>query len=179
MNAAKVISILLGILMTIAGIVFLFRPGATFNTLVLLLGIVLIVSAVSSLVNYFSVKHSGRSNVWTLISAILSLIAGIILITNHFARFFVQDVLLLLIAIGILVKGILQTAEAITLKGFAGSMGFGSSALLAIGLIMIVCGIIFLISPGMLMGFISTAVSILLIVGGISMLAGGISLPTM
>ncbi len=179
MNAAKVVSIIVGILMTIAGIVFLFQPGTTFRTLILILGIVLIFSSVTSLVNYFSVRHSGHSNVWTLIAAILSLIAGILLISNHFARFFTEIVLLYALAIGILVRGILFTAEAITTKGINGGMSLSTSTMLVIGLLMIVAGIIFLFAPGALMTFISVAVSLLLIMGGVGILAGGISLPTM
>lgn len=179
MNAAKVISIIIGILMTVAGIVFLFRPGTTFWTLVLILGIVLIFSSITSLVNYFSVRHGGRSNVWMLITAVLSLIAGILLISNHFARFFTGTFLLYVLAIGILVRGILQTAEALTTKGINGGMSMSTSAMLVLGLLMIVAGVIFMINPGALEVFISTAVSILLIVGGVSILTGGLSMPTM
>lgn len=179
MNAPKVISILIGILMTIVGIVFLFQPGTTFATLVLLLGIVLIFSSVTSLVNYFSGRSAGHSNAWTLITAILSLIAGILLISNHFARFFTQALLLTLIAIGILVRGILQVAEAITVKSIAGGFGMASSALLVLGILMIIAGIIFLVSPAFLMGFISLAVSLMLIVGGVSILSAGIAMPVL
>lgn len=177
MNVARIVSIIVGIIMTVAGVIFLFRPGTTFATLIFILGIVLIFSSITSMVNYFSVSSGGRRNVWTLITAILSLIAGILLISNHFANFFTSVVILYVLAIGILVKGILQVAEALTVKSMVGGMGMGSSALLVIGLFLIVAGIIFIISPGLLMGFISTAVSLLLIVGGISVLAAGLSMP--
>ena len=58
-------------------------------------------------------------------------------------------------------------------------MSLSTSTMLVIGLLMLVAGIIFLFAPGALMTFISVAVSLLLIMGGVGILAGGISLPTM
>ena len=178
MQAAKVISIIVGILMTILGIIFLVRPGATFRTLILILGIVLIVSAISSFVNFFSATKSGYTNVWTILGAILSLIAGILLITNHFAGFFAGTFILYFLAALVLIKGIFQVIEALSSRSFNGGLGGGSAAMLVIGLLLIVAGIICFINPGLLEAFISVAVSFFLIICGVSLLAGGLSLPS-
>lgn len=177
MNAPKIIAIIVGILLTAAGIFFFVSPGQGFFTLVLILGIVMIVDGVSNIVRFIENKGRGHSDIWSLLGAILSLIAGIILVTNHFSRFFVGRTILIILAIWILARGVFQIFVAISAGRFAGSMGAASSVMLVVGLLMVVAGIIFIINPLLLEGIISVVVSLILIFGGVSLVAAGISMP--
>ena len=76
--ASRALSALIGIVALIAGLICLRRPGESLLALVVVLGIYLVVTGVVALVRAFaSVEHRG----WTLLSAVVDLVLGILILS--------------------------------------------------------------------------------------------------
>lgn len=151
----KAISIIMGILLVIGGFYCMFTPGATFISLGLIVGILLLVGAAGSIGDYFSIKE-GRS-VFDLIWGILTGILGVIIIINSGAQFFTDAILVYLFAAWIVIGGITRTFASIKMKNL-GSHKWGF--LLVIGILFILLGIYSFMHPlvtaitiGYLIGF--------------------------
>ncbi|MET0672674.1 MAG: DUF308 domain-containing protein [Microbacterium pygmaeum] len=106
---SRVGHIALGILFIIAGIVAFLNLGATTAWLALFLGILVGIMWIVEGIVSLSTLGSAASKTWTVIFAIISIIAGIVLL---FSPIWGAAVLWWLIGIGIIVLGIIQIVRA-------------------------------------------------------------------
>ena len=112
----KVLGIILGVLMCIGGFYCMMAPGLAFSSLTVVFGITLIESAVAYFVFWLNVKDLKVNSSKLLINAILSLLAGIGLLTNIFTQLFVETFLIYMIAIVMTIRGIMQIAHSFDIK---------------------------------------------------------------
>ncbi len=106
---ARVGHILLGVLFIIAGIVALFNLGATTTWLAVFLGILVGIMWIVEGIVSLSTLGDAASKAWTIFFAILSIIAGIILL---FSPVWGVAVLWWLLGIALIVLGILNIIRA-------------------------------------------------------------------
>jgi uncharacterized membrane protein HdeD (DUF308 family) len=108
---ARVGHIVLGILFIIAGVLAFMNLGATTAWLALFLGILVGIMWIVEGIVSLSTLGDARSKGWTIFFAILSIIAGIILL---FSPFWGAAVLWWLLGISLVVLGIIQVIRAFT-----------------------------------------------------------------
>ena len=111
---ARVGHIVLGILFIIAGIVALLNLGQATAWLALFLGILVGIMWIVEGIVALSTLGDAASKVWSIIFAILSIIAGIILL---FSPIWGAAVLWWLLGIALIVLGIINIVRAFTFKG--------------------------------------------------------------
>lgn len=163
----RVVSIILGLLMIIGGAVALFMPSLTFFSLSWLIGICIVIESIGEAVSLIDMRKNGKSSAWGFISAALSLIVGIVLISSTFAQQLLSSVLVYFIAGWIIVLGVLAM-----LKNKKGSLGWLS---VIIGLLMIVFGVMGILSPTIIA--ISTGIfaGIAVLLSGVGLIATAVS----
>jgi uncharacterized membrane protein HdeD (DUF308 family) len=110
---ARVGHIILGVLFIIAGIIALMELGQTTAWLALFLGILVGIMWIVEGIVSLSTLGNARSKGWTVFFAILSIIAGIILL---FSPGWGAAVLWWLLGISLVVLGIIQIIRAFTWK---------------------------------------------------------------
>jgi uncharacterized membrane protein HdeD (DUF308 family) len=110
---ARVGHIILGVLFIIAGIIALMELGQTTAWLALFLGILVGIMWIVEGIVSLSTLGNARSKGWTVFFAILSIIAGIILL---FSPVWGAAVLWWLLGISLVVLGIIQIIRAFTWK---------------------------------------------------------------
>lgn len=117
---SRVGHVALGLLYIVAGVVaFANLPAATLTlaiVVVVFIGVSWIVDGVVSL----SLLGSDGSRVWTLLYAILSIVAGIVVL---FSPLFSAGLLWLLLGVSLVVLGLVQIVRALTLGKNAGGLG--------------------------------------------------------
>ncbi|WP_203579374.1 HdeD family acid-resistance protein [Microbacterium hibisci] len=111
---ARVGHIALGILFIIAGVVALFNLGQTTAWLALFLGILVGIMWIVEGIVALSTLGDASSKGWSIFFAILSIIAGIILL---FSPVWGAAVLWWLLGISLIVLGIINIVRAFTFKG--------------------------------------------------------------
>ena len=80
MTRRKIISVILGVLMIAAGIYCFFTPVETSSIIPFVLGIVMIVDGIGRIVTWFDIRGVLRQSAWVLVSAIVSLLFGLMLV---------------------------------------------------------------------------------------------------
>lgn len=161
----KILGIIFGILMVIGGGYCIASPAVTFMSLLIVLAITMIESAIANLILWIKVKKAGGKNGRLIANAIISAIAGIGLLTNAFAQFFTADFMLIMIALIVLVGGIELIIKSFKIKKIALRKNIWILALI-VGILMTISGIMSLISP------VSLAITIGIMVGIDIMMAG-------
>ena len=111
---ARVGHLVLGLLYVIAGIVAFFNLGGTAVFLALFLGILVGIMWIVEGIVALSTLGDARSKVWSIIFAIISIIAGLYLLFNAFIG---AAVLWWLLGIALVVLGIINIVRAFTYKG--------------------------------------------------------------
>ena len=105
----RIITIILGVLTTLLGVFCIFRPGIAALSLAWLLGIMLIISGINIVINYFSKKIGSG---WDAFFGILSILSGIVLLSNYYGAFFADTVIVYFIVAFVLLSGILRVMGA-------------------------------------------------------------------
>ncbi len=110
---SRVGHILLGLLYVVAGVIMFANFYASSAALIIITMIFIGVSWIVDGVVSLSLLKNSTSRVWTLLYAILSIIAGIVV---FFAPLYTAAVLWIIVGITLVVLGVVQIVRAITLK---------------------------------------------------------------
>ena len=79
MMTRKVISVILGVLLISAGVYCFFTPVETSTVIPFVLGIVMIGDGIGRIATWFDIRDIVRQSAWVLVSAVVSLIFGLML----------------------------------------------------------------------------------------------------
>lgn len=170
----KVLGIILGVLMCIGGFYCLMAPGLAFSSLTVIFGITLIEAAIAYFVFWLKTKDLPVSTSKLLINAILSLIAGIALLTNIFTQLFVETVMVYMIAIVMTARGIMQIAHAFDIKKAIPGSNWVLN--LICGILVTISGIMCIINPLALSLAIGIIIAINIFTSGISLIVLSLSI---
>ena len=111
---ARVGHILLGLLFIIAGVVALFNLGTATAWFAALFGIFVGIAWIVEGIVSLSTLGDATSRIWTIIFAVLSIVAGIILL---FSPLWGAVVLFWLLGISLIVLGVINIVRAFTFRG--------------------------------------------------------------
>lgn len=130
------VSILTSAVLLVIGIFLFIEPDTVIRMISIVLGLLFLVPGISALVDYFKEKNNS-----SLITGIITVLISLILIIN---TKFVASILPFILGIYFVVNGINRLMYAVELKK-QGFVDFSKSLVLA--LLIIFCGIIFIINP--------------------------------
>ena len=124
----KVISVILGALMILAGVYCFFTPVETSAVIPFVLGIVMIGDGIGRIVTWFDIRDIVRQSAWVLVSAVVSLIFGLMLVFSPVLQMSVGVFVILLTGWWILAIGLIRIVHAfhlLKLKRESDEFGFG------------------------------------------------------
>ena len=165
----KVLGIILGLLMMTGGFYCIKAPGITFLGLILVFGITLIESAVGYVVIWSVIKKAGGKNGLLIVNAILAFIVGFALLTDYFAQYVAEGMMLTMVAVVMILIGIEQINFAIKIKKLNGNFVI-FLLMLIIGFFMALAGVASLINPIVLEMTIGTLIGIDIMLMGINLM---------
>ena len=123
----KILGIVTGILLTLSGIFCFVHPVLTFANLSWVIGVIVLASGISSAAAWWNARKSGTSSGWERAGAILTMIAGLLILCNLGARLFTDMALITLFGVWIIAAGILRMVrnrrEAAARFGFSACSG--------------------------------------------------------
>ena len=160
-----VLSIILGVAMTILGITCLFTPFATFLAAGFIIGIMLFVYGIVALIR--SIQK--RAGVPAYITSCLAIFVGFLAVFRPGGTLVVDFLLLIFIAIWFLVQGATNIYISIKRRDEIPGWGFG----LAIGIFGIAAGVISFIFPQVEMFAVGILIGIFFIEAGLSLITVG------
>lgn len=164
----RVLWLISGILLILAGVYCLFNPGAALVSIAYLVGISVLFDGISSLILFFAAHRELSGPGWILFDGIISTVMGILLLfTNLFA--FVATALPWIFAVWVILKGIVAFLHSFDLKKLGGPFWY---ILTIIGVLCAIFGVVSMIRPIVGAIALSIIIGIYLIGTGISTIAG-------
>ncbi len=172
MKTERTVSILMGILLVIAGIYCLVNPAITFTFLIWIIIACMLMSSISGIATWSARKKLGLANGWDLCYAILCLIFAVVLMCSLGMRLATMTVLLYFVMAWMIVTGIVRIVSAVNLHSIHASTGsvVGKSwgRVMFMGVIMVIAGLLGFARPLTAALTIGIVVGVNLIVSGLS-----------
>lgn len=160
------IPLIQGIASAIIGVLLLTNPATTLISIALFLGAYWLVGGIFDIIGAFTRRNADKGWLWSLLAGIISIIAGLFLISQPVAGAIILPVTLtLLIGAGAIVSGIFNIIWAIRARNEIQGEGW----LILWGILSILFGIYVLLNPGASAVALVLAIAILGVVGGIAM----------
>ena len=184
MMTRKVVSVILGVLMIIAGVYCFFTPVETSTVIPFVLGIVMIGDGIGRIVTWYDIRDIVRQSVWVLVSAVVSLIFGLMLAFSPVLQMSVGVFVILLTGWWILALGIIRIVHAFHLLkikreydgfGFGEMIGSNWWIALILGILLAIFGIIVILNPILGLGVIGVLVGCSVITAGVNLIYLGCS----
>lgn len=160
-----VLSIIVGVLLVIAGFACIFTPFATFLATGVLLGILLLVYGVAGIIR--SIGHKAGILEWIL--NILAVIVGLVALFRPGGTLVIDSMILVLLAIWFLAQGVIQIAMAFQIKNESPTWYVG----LIVGILGIIVGIICFVNPMVSAFTVGVLIAFFFIESGISLISLG------
>ena len=111
-KTAKVLSVIFGILMIIAGISCLFRPISTSLALGYIVGLSMVIDAVGRFIYWWQEKKKGQADGYLLAGAILSIVLGFFILNSAALQLGVDVFIVYYTACWLILHGIFSIARA-------------------------------------------------------------------
>ena len=171
MMTRKVESVILGVLLISAGVYCFFTPVETSTVIPFVLGIVMIGDGIERIATWFDIRDIVRQSAWVLVSAVVSLIFGLMLVLSPVLQMSVGVFVILLTGWWILALGIIRIVHAFhLLKLKKESDGFGFSEMRdsnwgiasIVGALLTIFGVIAILNPMLGLGVIVVLIGALL-----------------
>ena len=177
MNLKKVLTIILSILIIIAGFYCLFNPTMTYLSVGYLVGVIILFDSITNITIWADAKKYVEVSGWYLASAIISLIFSIVLLVSVRMQFIVDLMIIYMIAAWIITMGIMRISLAIRMKKVMDKIPVFKNkkrmAVLALGILMILFGIVCFFEPTVLSTMLGLFIGFMIIVIGCNLLTIG------
>lgn len=167
----RILTIISGILMLLAGLWCFANPGASFMSLAFILGVVMIIAGLTGAVNYFTEKNRNAEGGWVIAESILTFILGCIVILNQIV---IEAMVLIFFGMWLLFSGCLRIVAAFQLRKLKEKSWHWT---LVFGILASVVGLYAFINPLTLGLSVVLIVGIFFIVQGANVLVIGIHMP--
>ena len=161
-TAYRVLWIIAGVLLIVAGVVCMSWEVAALASLALFLGVSMLVSGVVDILIFFAGRSAMFGSGWFLVDGILTVILAVFILFN---QAFTMLTLPFVFGMWLIFSGITRFVQSFDLKAF-GARGWGWFT--AIGLIMALAGVISFLNPVAGMEAISVVLGVSLILEGVS-----------
>ncbi|WP_165061942.1 HdeD family acid-resistance protein [Adlercreutzia sp. ZJ154] len=153
-----------GILFFIAGLVMFFWPGLSLVVIAQMAGALMLVGGIVDIIHYFQFRKTGLTSGWAIVSAICSIILGLMFLLHPIVT---AGVLPFIVGMFVIAYAIIAIVTAISVR----KMGSTWGVMLVNGIISLLCGLMFVFMPDTFAIFLS----VLLLMRGITMCILGLT----
>ncbi len=160
------VTVTLGVLTLILGIVVTFHPGGSLNVAAVLVGVLMILSGIFHLIRVFDPEEAHR--VWLGIAGLMFIVVGVVLIRHLHITVAVVG---LFVGITWIVQGI-----AALVGGISSDAREGRAWWIAFGAISLIAGIVVVATPVSSLTFLTVLLGVWFIVMGVFEIIGGFML---
>lgn len=180
----KALSVMLGVLMIAAGVYCFFTPVETSTLIPYILGIMMVGDGIARIVTWFDIRDRFRVSAWVLVSAVISMLFGLMLVSSPALQLSVGMSVVMLTGWWILSLGIIRIVHAFQLRRLRdASPEFSVGDLLGshwwialiLGILLVIFGLIVIMNPVLGLDVIGTLVGCSVITAGINLIHLGCS----
>ena len=178
MSGKRILTMLCGILMIIGGVFCLFRPMSTFLQMGYIIGVVMLCDAIGNIAMWITAKKYVEVSGWYLVGAILSLIFAIALICSIKMQLVTDILVTYIVAAWVVILGAIRILVSFRLRAINDKLPESVRsnrwmAVLLLGILIVVLGLIFFMRPVALMAILGVLIAWAMILIGANLLTIG------
>ena len=177
MSPQKIIKLVIGITLACAGIYCIISPGVTVAALAWIIGLFMIVHALSRIGVWKERKALGFAENYELTSAILSLVFGAALIASNFFQALVSTMIIYILAAWIAMLGIFRLLVASNLRRLEADTSVfinNYNAQMIGGVVLILIAVLIFIRPSIVTAILGMFIGICLLLFGVQQVISAI-----
>lgn len=170
MDMYKIIRIVIGAALAVAGVYCILSPSTTIAVMAWIVGLFMVVHALSKIGVWKERKALGFAENYELIGAVISLLFGAALIISNFFQALVGTFIIYIFAAWIATLGIIRLLVASNLRRLQADISVrinNYNTQMINGALLILVAIVIFIRPGMIVAMIGTFIGICLLLFGI------------
>ncbi len=183
MSGKSVAEIVGGAVFLVIGAAAIFHPASAFRTILIIAGILIIVYGVFQIAGWSKRKNIDFLSPADLVSGVISLVIGILFVFSLKFRNAVSDIYAVIMGISVAVGGIALFISGVSdLKQISGAgkaefVKFRKNSVIKVilGIVFAAIGILIIAKPESLIKIIGYFIGILILSGGIALIADGVS----
>ena len=164
----SIIWLAVGVFLLVMGLYFLINPHVTLASIAWLFGLTMLVSGAADLVLCVARQWAYGSSKWFFADGIIDLLVGIVFMCNSWLA---AELLPYLLAAWAILSGVIKCVGALVYRGF-GMPFWGAQC--AVGVIVLVFGLVTLFRPAVAAVAVAAIVSIVLIAQGLMAIMRGL-----
>ena len=177
MSPQKIIKLVIGISLACAGIYCIISPGVTVSILAWIVGIFMVVMALSRIGVWQERKALGFAENYELVSAILSLLFVAALIVSNFFQFMVSTVIIYILAAWIAMLGIFRLLVASNLRRLEADTSVfinNYNAQMIGGVLLLLIAILIFIRPSIVTAMLGIFIGVCLLLFGVQQIISAV-----
>lgn len=171
----KVLGAVMGVLMMGVGCWCMLHPGMTYLSLGWALGACMLIDGVGGLATYGEHKKMGLADGWTVAGAVISIVLGVILLASEASQLALDIFIAYLVSVWLTVLGVVRVVNAVQLRAVhkerGGELGRGWGWVLALGVALILCGVMAFLHPIVMALALGIMLGVCVIVAGGNLVA--------
>ena len=176
MKAARILTLILGVMMIVTGVYCLFTPAMTYLTLGYIVGFNMMMDAIGGIATWSDRRRLGIADGWTLAGSIASLAFSVILLGSAAMQLAVDLMIVYIAAMWLVVSGIIRIIRGVQLRKLQKALqtqAIGSRwwLVLLTGILLVAFGVLSFSDPSGLMVAIGINFGINIIVSGVGLVA--------
>ena len=176
----KIVAAILGVLMIISGMYCLLFPGLEYWVIAYVIGICMILDAAGRIAAWWSGRKNGESDGLMLLSAIISLIFGLLLVLSPTLQLAFDLFIIYMMAAWVLLLGIIRIVHAMKLRKLRKTygtnyLGKNWGVALVLGILLVILGLYSCFHPFVMAIAIGMLIGIGAIVAGINLVYIGLA----
>lgn len=177
MSPQKIIKLVIGISLACAGIYCIISPGVTVAVLAWIVGIFMVVHALSRIGVWKERKALGFGENYELMSAVLSLLFGAALIVSNFFQFMVSTVIIYILAAWIAMLGIFRLLVASNLRKLEADTSIrinNYNTQMITGVVLILVAVLIFIKPSIVTAMLGIFIGACLLLFGVQQVVSAV-----
>ncbi|MBO5155031.1 MAG: DUF308 domain-containing protein [Eubacterium sp.] len=177
MSPQKIIKLVIGISLAFAGIYCIISPGVTVAALAWIIGLFMVIHALSRIGVWKERKALGFAENYELVSAILSLVFGAALIASNFFQTIVSTMIIYILAAWIAMLGIFRLLVASNLRRLEADTSVfinNYNAQMIGGVVLILIAVLIFIRPSIVTAILGMIIGACLLAFGVQQVVSAI-----
>lgn len=174
-KATKILSIILGAIMIVTGVICLFTPGQTYLVVGYMVGIAMICDAIGRFITWWELRKVRRAEGWLLACSIISAFIGFFILNSSALQLGIDAFIAYYIAIWLIFDGILVAMRSFKVRKFhknwdTVSLGSRWYVPFIFGILMIVFGVLCCFNPVIMASLIGIFIGLGIICAGANLI---------
>lgn len=169
----RILTIVMGLLLTVGGVYSVLTPVSTFASIGWVIGVLLLIAGINIIIDFFTLRKTGMIGIWDLLGGILTIGLSFLILYGQFARIALDAFIIIAFGVWVLVSGILRIVAGLNHRKYGDGIWIWA---VLMGILSVLLGIYGFFNPIVFAFAIGWMVGFFIIMQGVNLITLGVAL---